>query len=74
MPDLAAISTLLSSLNAATSMVRGLLSLERALDKAELKGKLVDVLDSLAEARVTGRAELVRENHGWKWHGDEPPS
>src|SRR5882724_7202181 len=50
MPD---ITALINSLNVATTMVKGLWALDRALDKAELKGKLVDVMDSLAAARVT---------------------
>jgi len=52
MPDLAAISTLLSSLNATTTIVKGLRELDRALTTAELRSKLADAIVSLADARV----------------------
>lgn len=52
MPDIALIATVLSSLNAATDIAKGIREADLSLAKAELKGRLADLVLALADARI----------------------
>lgn len=63
MSEMAAFNTILSSLNATVTILKGLVQLDRDYAEAELKAKLVDVLEQTSEARtaILSLQEQVRD-------------
>jgi len=52
MPDLALVTTILTSIKTATEIAKALREADLSLEKAELKLKLADLMTALADARV----------------------
>ena len=63
MPDLATISTILSSVKAATEIAKLIRDSDLSLEKAEMKLKVAELINSLADAKIAAAEvnEIIRE-------------